>query len=968
MGVDAPSASSLEGSPVIILLDDEDNEILAATTSGSPLSPSHSALSSSRCRWRRWGAKGVAIVSVISVFSKFYFWNDDNALTAQAAGTKTFKFDINGPPVPLPDKQTLDSLLEIKLQEKERQTTETNVAHNNYPVLHADDQTIPGAVGLHASEALLCRQSVINFVINATDGKDECEGLKKAFDKTCSNDDSQHSSATTTGRGKRHLMRDKTQHFTRMQLFVYQHYRWIHRWLNKFTYGSPLFFFAEDEVASAYKDSQCLIDYDLDGSIFPELQKEWLKQRIMLQQEQRRLEEEKEMTTTDKTVDKIPLKSLSLPTSSEHVSDKVLSETLLLQQGDKVIEMAQNESKKNEEAVKDAKASSQAVADTNAAVSALLNDPSSVEARTCCASILNVYHENCSTDDQENYSDSKLFFVVIVIAMCGMVKSLIRHYRIVWLPEAAGCILVGGTWRKCLNAVTLIDLTSIFLSAVLSGYILVFFPHHDISFDGNWFLRIMVPPIVFEAALNIDKRAFSRHVVPIAIYSVVGTLMATAITAFVVHRGTVLLRAVCEPIPTVEALTFGALISSIDPIAVLSVLSNMGMTDTDTIYVVIFGESLLNDGVAIVLFHTLVHFLDENLVIDGDAMTAASVHFLVVAIGSLLIGMASGMLSTVYYWLFHGCQTPLVEVLMFVCWALLPYYVCDGIGWSGIVACVATGFIMDLYIVGGKHEEAIGEDSEDSFLNGSRNGVEPRRLEYTRRRIFSPQGHLSDEARQHIGFVTEIISTSMETGIFAYLGLFLFSHRYHWNVAHSFIAILACCASRAIMIPSLSLIANWITRLQQKRIACRAQGRKNAQSALPGVVIDHKMQTVLWFAGLRGAMSFALVENIPLYDSVSGEGTRLKPELKAMTSASIMFTVFILGGYTYYVMDYLGMVAPRKSQNPSYEMTSLISKTDSGDQLDVSDSSKNESVKKWNQKRAFRRSRQAVSDDDIQVQ
>jgi NhaP-type Na+/H+ or K+/H+ antiporter len=59
----------------------------------------------------------------------------------------------------------------------------------------------------------------------------------------------------------------------------------------------------------------------------------------------------------------------------------------------------------------------------------------------------------------------------------------------------------------------------------------------------------------------------------------------------------------------VEALTFGALISSIDPIAVLSVLSNMGMTDTDTIYVLIFGESLLNDGVAIVLFETLGKFV-----------------------------------------------------------------------------------------------------------------------------------------------------------------------------------------------------------------------------------------------------------------------------------------------------------------------------------------------------------------------
>jgi NhaP-type Na+/H+ or K+/H+ antiporter len=72
------------------------------------------------------------------------------------------------------------------------------------------------------------------------------------------------------------------------------------------------------------------------------------------------------------------------------------------------------------------------------------------------------------------------------------------------------------------------------------------------------------------------------------------------------------------------------------------------------------------------------------------------------------------------------------------------------------------------------------------------------------------------------------------------------------------------------------------------------------------------MQLALWFAGLRGAMSFALVEHIPLYDAETGEGTRLKPELKAMTSASIMFTVFILGGTTFYIMEYLG-VSPQSN-------------------------------------------------------
>jgi len=53
-------------------------------------------------------------------------------------------------------------------------------------------------------------------------------------------------------------------------------------------------------------------------------------------------------------------------------------------------------------------------------------------------------------------------------------------------------------------------------------------------------------------------------------------------------------------------------------------------------------------------------------------------------------------------------------------------------------------------------------------------------------------------------------------------------------------------------------------------------------------------------------MSFALVEFIPVYDSVSGHGSVFKAELKAMTSASILFTIFLFGGATFYLLNSLG--------------------------------------------------------------
>ena len=88
------------------------------------------------------------------------------------------------------------------------------------------------------------------------------------------------------------------------------------------------------------------------------------------------------------------------------------------------------------------------------------------------------------------------------------------------------------------------------------------------------------------------------------------------------------------------------------------------------------------------------------------------------------------------------------------------------------------------------------------------------------------------------------------------------------------------------------------------------------------------MQVVLIFAGLRGAMSFALVEHIPMFDTTTGQGSRLKPELKAMTSASIIFTLFVLGGSTSYLMERLGYSVKKQQGQDDVEIVSLLSQHD----------------------------------------
>lgn len=62
-------------------------------------------------------------------------------------------------------------------------------------------------------------------------------------------------------------------------------------------------------------------------------------------------------------------------------------------------------------------------------------------------------------------------------------------------------------------------------------------------------------------------------------------------------------------------------------------------------------------------------------------------------------------------------------------------------------------------------------------------------------------------------------------------------------------------------------------------------------------------------AGLRGAVSLALVESVPIYNGVTGVGSKNKPLLKAMTSTAIIFTIFVLGGGAYYILKWLDITS-----------------------------------------------------------
>lgn len=441
-----------------------------------------------------WATLVAVAILGISAFA------NGNENPTERAVYKEVVFDVNAPP----GLEERKYRKQVFILEESRLERDNNSSELPFPVIDADDDVPQQTVPETAVEALECRESVINFVINATDAKDECNGLKKAFDMTCNSDEkpakaSADPASENNKSKRRRLFESKTrQKKPTLTLQIYKATRSLRDFARRHLWSSSSkdeLFFPEDEiVGTAWEEARYQVLNDYDAEVHQDTRRRLVAEKELRSRITTRfLEEanassavelnatavEPNQTVVSKPTDKKKV-YLSMPTNKLHASDQMLSDTVMLgkeKEIEEAIKVYSNQTNvtRSSEAKEDAAASAKAVHDTAAAVSAVLNDPESVEARVCCASILNVYHEHCdkSSESNEMVSDSNLFIIVFIIAVCGAVKSMIRHFKIRWLPEAAGCILVG----------------------VLFGGVMSFIPHYDLSFDHDWFLRIMVPPI-----------------------------------------------------------------------------------------------------------------------------------------------------------------------------------------------------------------------------------------------------------------------------------------------------------------------------------------------------------------------------------------------------------------------------------------------------------------------------------------
>jgi CPA1 family monovalent cation:H+ antiporter len=214
------------------------------------------------------------------------------------------------------------------------------------------------------------------------------------------------------------------------------------------------------------------------------------------------------------------------------------------------------------------------------------------------------------------------------------------------------------------------------VALVVVGLLLTFQNPLDFELTPELILTLFVPPLVFEAAFHLNFALLRRNLSGILLLAIPGVLLTTLIVAGILVFG----ASISLPL----ALVFGALIAATDPVAVVALFRSLGVPRR--LAVMIEGESLLNDGTAIVLFNLLLAFALTGKFDLIDSMLG----FLRVSVGGTVVGLILGMIAAR---LISRIDDYLIETTLTTVLAFGSYLVAEQLHFSGVLAVVAAGLV-----------------------------------------------------------------------------------------------------------------------------------------------------------------------------------------------------------------------------------------------------------------------------------
>ena len=409
------------------------------------------------------------------------------------------------------------------------------------------------------------------------------------------------------------------------------------------------------------------------------------------------------------------------------------------------------------------------------------------------------------------------------------------------------------------------------------------FIQNTVSFDYQFFFNLLLPPIILASGYELHQANFFRHIGTILTFAFAGTFISAVVLGLFLWLWT---RIPLDGfrISFVEAISVGATLSATDPVTILAIFNTYKVDPK--LYTVIFGESILNDAIAIVIFDTAQKYRPDK--IQGRTLTIANLFeafgiFFLVFFGSLVVGVAIGIGTALLLKFTLVRRFPKIESCLIILIAYASYFFANGNGkWmSGACTCLycdiaftdpVTGIVSLLFCgITLKHY---------AYYNMS------RRTQLTTKYMFSALAQLS------------------ENFIFIYLGLTLFTGTtLYFKPVFILITVIGICAARWCAVFPLSKAINAIIRYRAKR-----RGRDAAEE------LPYSYQVMLFWAGLRGAVGVALAAGL------SGKNG---PTLQATVLVVVVLTVIIFGGTTARMLEIMGI------------RTGVVEEIDSDDEFDI---------------------------------
>jgi CPA1 family monovalent cation:H+ antiporter len=335
-------------------------------------------------------------------------------------------------------------------------------------------------------------------------------------------------------------------------------------------------------------------------------------------------------------------------------------------------------------------------------------------------------------------------------------------------------------------------------------------------------LAIFVPPLVFEAAFHLDLNQLRENLAPILLLAVPGVLLTTLLVGGMTALGAGMAFG--------TAVVFGALIAATDPVAVVSLFRALGVPRK--LALTVEGESLFNDGTAIVVFRIAVAAALTGIFEPLTGFT----DFLRIALGGIGVGLVLGWITAQLVARLEDrlAVTSLTTILAFGSYVAAEYFHV-----SGVLAVVVAGLLCG---------------------NIGMAGASPS----TKIMIFNLWEYLA------------FLANSM---VFLLIGLSVDLTLLWNNLGAIGVAVVAVVGSRAIVVYGFS----WLARFWRK--------------ASP---VPPSWRHVLFWGGLRGAISLALVLSLPVTMPA-------RRELQAMTFGVVLFTLLAQGTTIQLLLERLGL-------------------------------------------------------------